>query len=260
MSKKRKIRRVKDLPAAFDIRRYDAARQSDVGGWERQLSRRRSLDYLLTHLSHANVDELLLEPIVPERDLTLDSKLLANGRAILRKSLGNAGRFLHTYTLDHFLEQCETLIAVDALKQLREERRGYWRNEDIIGNEMLATPAARLDGDQYCSLIVDLTAPDNEVIAEFKRWLVDMRNEQNCGEKSIITQKDLDDWVSSGLLPYIDLTLWARSQNASINQHVMGEAIFPDEDSVETTDRIRRTTRPKAQALLRVDLSRVIFK
>jgi hypothetical protein len=56
------------------------------------------------------------------------------------------------------------------------------------------------------------------------------------------------------------LTLWARSQNALITQHVLGEAIFPDDDDVDLTDRIRRTTHPKAQALLRLDFRRAIFR
>jgi hypothetical protein len=40
----------------------------------------------------------------------------------------------------------------------------------------------------------------------------------------------------------------------------LGEAIFPDDDDVDLTDRIRRTTHPKAQALLRLDFRRAIFR
>ena len=49
------------------------------------------------------------------------------------------------------------------------------------------------------------------------------------------------------MLPYLDLMIWEKEQDAKIPYQVMEEAIFPSSEGSE--DRIRKTTAPKAKEL-----------
>lgn len=52
---------------------------------------------------------------------------------------------------------------------------------------------------------------------------------------------DLYDWFRFGVLPFIDLTIWARENRVVIPYRVMADAIFPPGEGGEET--IRKTTR-----------------
>jgi hypothetical protein len=70
-------------------------------------------------------------------------------------------------------------------------------------------------------------------------------------------ERHVKDWIDNQVLPYMDLTLWAQANNI-ISQNTLGEALFPDADSVDTTERVRRTVKPKAEHLLREETARAL--
>lgn len=109
-------------------------------------------------------------------------------------------------------------------------------------------PIANLDlyeGNKF--LEIDLHASDEQILNEFKNWLVDTRNSSDKFIKRQFSTKDFQDWSESQLLPYWDLTMIAAIENATIPYHAIGNALFPDEFGVDLTERIRKITKRKCQ-------------
>ena len=69
--------------------------------------------------------------------------------------------------------------------------------------------------------------------------------------KKNFTDKNLSDWMQWRLLPYIDLMLAAAIEKKEITQPKMARLIFNDEYEVDIVDRLRRTTKPKAEWLIK---------
>lgn len=96
-------------------------------------------------------------------------------------------------------------------------------------------------------LEIDLYSSDEQILNEFKNWLVDTRSSSDKFIKRQLSIKDFQDWSESQLLPYWDLTTIAAIENTTIPYHVIGSALFPDEFGVDLTERIRKITKRKCQ-------------
>ncbi|SDW16239.1 DUF6387 family protein [Nitrosomonas oligotropha] len=123
---------------------------------------------------------------------------------------------------------------------------GIKRNFDI--KRKYSQPIANHDmfeGSKF--LEIYLNSSDEQILYEFKKWLVDTRNSSDKFIKRQLSTKDFQDWSESQLLPYWDLTTIAAIENATIPYHVLGNALFPDEYGVDLTERIRKITKKKCQ-------------
>ncbi|SFM90971.1 DUF6387 family protein [Nitrosomonas communis] len=98
-------------------------------------------------------------------------------------------------------------------------------------------------------LEIDLYASDEQILKEFKNWLIDTRKSSNNFMKYQFSTKDFEDWHDSKLLPYWDLTMIATIENATIPNHVIGEALFPNEYGVDLAERIRKSIKKKCQLI-----------
>jgi hypothetical protein len=94
-------------------------------------------------------------------------------------------------------------------------------------------------------LLVDLRIPDNELVSEFKKWLVKKRKDIGITPKQRpFNENDFADWHSDRLLQYLDLTFWAVTHNEKFTNEQIGKAIFPEDSASES--RVRRTIRINA--------------
>jgi hypothetical protein len=60
-------------------------------------------------------------------------------------------------------------------------------------------------------------------------------------------------WIKFSFLPYIDLSLWAQSENLSIPNRVMADLIFPNSDDTDEEkgeESVRKVTGPRATRLV----------
>lgn len=133
---------------------------------------------------------------------------------------------------------------IEGVKDRLEFRNKYSQpiaNHEIHGNEKF--------------LKIDLDASDEQIISEFKKWLIDNRSASEKFIKHQLLTKDFQDWADSQLLPYWDLTTTAAIENASIPYHVLGNALFPDEYGVDLTERIRKITKKKCQYMFSREVS-----
>ncbi|VVM99126.1 DUF6387 family protein [Pseudomonas fluorescens] len=99
------------------------------------------------------------------------------------------------------------------------------------------------------ALLINLAASDSVLKESFAAWLKEKRASQpEWGKRSRPTY---DRWARYGLLPYIDLTMWAIETDSHIPDRVMSAAIS-HYDGGEAN--LRKTISPLAVALMR-DLS-----
>jgi hypothetical protein len=100
-------------------------------------------------------------------------------------------------------------------------------------------------------LSINLHASDEHIIEDFKNWLANTRSSlAKKSAKKTFSTADLTEWTDYKILPYLDLKIWSIFTNCHITQVILGNAIFPDELDVDTTERIRRTTKKKAEWLM----------
>ena len=92
------------------------------------------------------------------------------------------------------------------------------------------------------SVDVNLQAPDKVIIDDFSRWLKAARSEFKMPAQKLFTKAKSDDLIAYGVLPYLDLTLWAALEQVRIPYAVMADALFPDA-GVDTPYRVRRVTK-----------------
>ena len=276
----RVIRSIRDLPEAFDLQKYDQLKSFDLVQWARQITPRVMTHVMLTKLISArepsrtpDFDEylrtrrdefadyartLIERPIVPplagdRKDEHID---------VWRSRLES--KPFDTYTV-HAMEGSWACGLVEEIKS----GNPIW--EPIISataamsngkatpteQEIAATPVdvvyrdSGLNNAGWTHVVVDLAATDDQIIADFRRFLPSYRKLLGIQVRAQgVTEKDFATWISAGVIPYIDLQLWSLAENCSITQNILGQAIFPDEYETDTTERIRRTTRPKADQIL----------
>lgn len=123
---------------------------------------------------------------------------------------------------------------VNGIKHNFDIKRKY--NQPIANHDMY-------EGSKF--LEIDLDSSDEQILYEFKKWLIDTRSFSDKFIKRQLSTNDFQDWSESQLLPYWDLTTIAAIENATIPHHVMGNALFPNEFGVDLTERIRKITKRK---------------
>jgi hypothetical protein len=282
---KRVIKSVHEITEWFDVRKYDGLKSLDLVGWAKQVTSRSFTHWLLTDhlLRYESLDDprqieilkdqknhalnwirsFVRDPIVPPfKD---DEKI-----GIWRN--GSASRPYDGHTI-----RAMTASNVYFLSLERDSESPYWQAVFSAGDaenygrttpeqdKILKTPAdliykkKGIDTDGLTFVEVDLKATDEQIMSDFRHWLTNYRQVVDTpAPQQNFTDKDFSAWFEAGVIPYIDLMLWSLAGNCSITQNVLGQVIFPDEYSADTTERIRRTTRPKAERMLRQDFARAI--
>ena len=111
-------------------------------------------------------------------------------------------------------------------------------------------------------LSVDGDAPERELVEQFTQALRDhkARIEADTSKKAKVTARKSDFmlWVRNQVLPYIDLTQWARVNGTALPNHKLGEILFPDECEVSLEERVRKSIKPLAKKLISESFCRSI--
>lgn len=127
---------------------------------------------------------------------------------------------------------------VNQVAKAAESQHSHW----------LKTICGRYD---RISATVDITAPDEVLIEDFRVWLTQARRQlSKVPSTGKSTRKQFKKWSDYQILPYLDLSIWALLEGITITHRLMGEAIFPSEDEVDTTEKVRQTVAPLAEKLV----------
>ena len=135
--------------------------------------------------------------------------------------------------------------------------RGYnppfpneYRNRPVDFDES-SDKSSRINEDVH--LWVNLNAPDNVIIEEFKIYLKEARKFLYDTKAGKLKSSKLKMLCDAKVLPYIDLKIWLQRENLTMTQYEIGSWLFPfdDEEVVgDPAEKIRKTTEPYVEEIL----------
>ncbi|MDO9366113.1 MAG: DUF6387 family protein [Methylotenera sp.] len=265
------IKHIKELPSWFKLGKYDVAKILDATGWYEQLSARRNLKLYVDRDIHDGspsslqtlevLEALRATPIIDVKSNLLVNVLLAGGS--LEELKSGSPRYslgVHMTTVrEHYLAE----------GNIEDEKRTYARNffAQIFSGDLFKEPYVPLkytckdwidepidfiksNQSLDINLTVDISLPDSVLIEQFKLFLREMRSPLKQAGISIDNKlrPDFDGWAKFGVLPYLDLSLWAEVEGLKIPNRVMADAIFPRGEGGEEV--VRKTTQKLAYETL----------
>jgi hypothetical protein len=266
----KKIRRATDLPSWFDLKKYSQAAALDAAGWYEQLSVRKRLLEMLAWREENK------EPL-NDRDLETLTSIRTMPIVDVTASFDMRVRFydgvmheLQTeeprYSLGVRLSTVRDFFLVE--RRIESEKRKYAHqffsqlddSDWLNGSDEVRLPFTDwIDGPidaiskppaSTMNVRVDLALPDKVLVEQFKALLQSLRKAHYEAGSDFATNRrqNFADWVSFGVLPFIDLTTWERETGSKIPNRVMADAIFSLGEGGE--DVVRKTTSKIAKELM----------
>jgi hypothetical protein len=131
---------------------------------------------------------------------------------------------------------------------------------------------SRFDRSTKAYVAINLSATDAQIKKDFEHWLRCYRKEtghydhvpkkkspKKLANKGLYTQKDFDEWIEYGVIPYLDIVLIAKIQGKEIPPyHEIGRLLFPALH-VDCVGRVRDTTKPTAEWLIKSNVYRTLW-
>jgi hypothetical protein len=239
----------------FDLNNYDGLSKFSLREWGRQLSIRSQMWHsihepdLYEKVFSIWIETIKTEPLIP------NSAIDAGEWKELREH--NPACFYSVFSTPavHFWYALQEDLLSDVWDACRLEDQLEVTEEH---SELADTPLDFLvlkrdiGGEELANVVVNVEATDEQILSDFKNWLSAYRKASGCiSHEKNFTDKNLADWCRWRLLPYIDLMLIAKASRAEITQNKIARLLFNDEFEIDIVDRLRRTTRPKAEWLIR---------
>jgi hypothetical protein len=259
-----KIDRICDLPEWFTLENYQGAELFGAAEWYEQLTQR---EYLIT-LQKIQRDS-------PELASKAAATFARNvqyvrGASVLRVKIpelfGEAGLYQH-------LADEKRSVHPLTFRQPREHANNMeWCYGDpdkwfaamnqACANEihtastkdlpLFLTGHLTVSHEQFAAVRVDLNAPDTVIHECFTAWLAEVRTLKGQPRTKKFYRPDFSRWVRYGVLPFLDLRIWAIETKNHIPDRVMSGAIS-SYDAGESN--IRKTVAPLAESLMTEGLS-----
>lgn len=216
-----RLGRKRGLPTWFDIRKYEQTKSLDLPAWAWQIQFRSFLHWSLDATTG----------VEPDPD-TVRISVSEIGEEPIVPHLANKLPLLDVSRSRDNLGPCDT--------------PSVW----------LYDP--ELDGNRHFTICIDLRVSDAQIIGDLKRCL--SRHRQIFGRaspKRRVSEADIWDWQKYRVLPFLDLTLWAKLEGERIPNRVLAKALFGNAGAY-WVEQIRRTTKPMADRLISHDRPTVI--
>ncbi|WP_321276132.1 DUF6387 family protein [Thiomicrorhabdus indica] len=118
-------------------------------------------------------------------------------------------------------------------------------NFSQYGKDGRANITAKEYGDALAFAEIDLSAPKEKILKEFKKWLNAELDIVNASKRSFPNEREA--LISSRILQYIDLKIFFKFEGVAITQEELSSIIFGFEAGA---DKIRKTVIPKAEQVL----------
>lgn len=262
------IKNVADLPSWFKLSNYVGAESLDATGWYEQLSFRKEL-YFFQERSESSVEirqmvtdaslKIYKSPII---DFASDDHLsvfFSDGAleelksSKLRYSAGV--RFMTVRDLYHTeILGCDSWDRNDFRKFFSHylEEKNWRASPDVHPHsiELVDEPVNKNYTSSGVYLCVNPDLPDHLLVKQFQQMLQSIRNPNNDIFRPVRdhNRPAFSSWIAFGVLPYLDLQLWARENKVKIPNRVMADAIFPAGEGGEEV--VRKTTEKMAIDLL----------
>lgn len=147
----------------------------------------------------------------------------------------------------------------EQVRQLVDARRGGYAPEpyaDEVPFTLTVSQFARgvrpspyRAPDETRWLNVDLGASDERILSDMAAWLAARRVEQRARAPKGLSDSLAARWIAHGVLPYIDLQLFAELTGRTLGDALAGDLIFPDAE-FDRAEKIRKTVRGLSEELL----------
>lgn len=255
----RQIKDRSDLPKEFSLEKYEATASFEIVDWLVNLESRS----LSVHMQdqHFRPDEqvvrckrVLENPILERGDFENFPGMSKYIHASSVRDFESIDFFWHGRTDDRFSGFMagfdEFVDSSSSYLEKAEKDPALIERMDTPLYEMMKSCGVRHDGDVLAK--VDLHSSDEKLISDFSAWLKATRLQTGItAPRKKFTSVDFANWSDSGILPYLDLTLWASANELEITQQLLGTTIYPAEFNVNLAERIRKVTRPLAKLMMR---------
>jgi hypothetical protein len=235
---------VSDLPKWFDIDKYKKASTLDSAGWQKQLSIR--LDCF--GLTEPPVQDGPSRPA----DLAPAGGRFAQALSAIRENPivdVASSQLLQAFFFQTVVTETTTtrrppehrLVKTMTVRQLR----GLHASVDPSIWGIKPVPTVTTDKSELKAVIVNLVASDSVLKKGFAQWLKEVRAHEGS-PKNVVRDHSANfrDWCDLGVLPYLDLTIWARQIQKTIPRPLFAKALFPDGKG--DADTIKKRTEPIA--------------
>jgi hypothetical protein len=255
----RQIRDRSDLPKEFSLEKYAPTAAFDIADWLVNLEARGLSTYMQGE--HFRPDDQ-----VTRCEIFLENPIRDRGDF---ENFPGRSKYIHTSSVRDF-ESIDLFWHGRADERYAKFMEGFDEfvdsnipyleraemNLELIERmdtpfyKMMETCGVRHDGDVLAK--VDLHSSDEKLAADFSAWVKATRLQTGiAAPRKKFTAVDFSNWSDSGILPYLDLTLWASANEIEITQQLLGTTIYPSEFNVNLAERIRKVTRPLAKLMTR---------
>lgn len=273
----------------FDLKKYEGLKELDLYGWERQISERQNIRKFYHHLSRELAayffEDIKIYPIIEEKNgreqwgewRKSDVNHPYNTNSVF--SITAESLKIHSYSLglkspNHSLPNPFNDLSYrekTTFSEAQPDLSGHNIDRANFQFPITYTPLMRVEFPELSydtptiggnrgsflnttAVIIDLSADDEQIKKDFDHWLYEFKKTKKRtaeNDKDNVTEKmDLADWVRQKLLPYIDLMLAAEFDGFTLGHVQAAKLIFPVL-SGESDNKIRRTTKPKANWLMK---------
>lgn len=256
------IKRVEDLPKSFCLDNYAGTKDLDAAGWAQALLVREHLRRRYEHsklvsgvVNDQFIHTIFKDPLFQRKPSPIQISRLEIGEPPLRHLTVSD---LHELT--HFLN-----IDPEA-KEVESRYADLWSNKtaERLSESAETFTSAHVDSifsSNKIYLSVDVTCSNDYLIDKFKSKLEKYRSSQNFKlRKSEYNDDNFKKWHDLAILPYLDLSLWAKANEVSIKPHVFSKAIYKLSDKeYDNTRTITAKVEPRASELMQREALKTLF-
>jgi hypothetical protein len=102
-------------------------------------------------------------------------------------------------------------------------------------------------------VLIDVRAPEELLMSAFKNWLRATKAAALTGvDAKGVSATTFDDLQKYQVLPYLDLSYWARVHGVRLTYQQKGLALFPEDFEVALSERVRKVVMPLAHRVTTV--------
>jgi len=233
----KKIKHVSELPDWFKLEKYEKAKNLTAIGWYQQIDARFFIEVSGNHHNfiyeedneidddyYANLFKIIRDrPII---DIATDERWNEFTGILSYKNL--LSRDIATLSV-RSLSLADYALIGNILPQSKLKTMSKWWRQSFREKEKIELPSYGNEyiyklshengyADIYWDVLwIELASPDNLIIEDFKNYLKIRRQTiSEFDDIEFYDKSSFDSWYQFGVLPYIDLFMWAREENIRI--------------------------------------------
>ena len=242
-------------PKLFGIKKYEALGRLTSFDWAYQLEIRSILWRLSSEREPLdqwpNLYQQLHEDIKENPILNIpDGYTSISAYQASNKILEITGEFSDLH--QDYVAPLTLGFTFDAVKQLPEEIIDILEKENEKYLEYSGLPldfyVYRYQGDivREIQLTVDLDGSDENILGDFKKYLVAARTLYQTPKDGKITRNMIQRLSQNKILPFLDLSIWSKINDKKISYQNTAKWLFTHKLDDVNADKIRKVTRPLA--------------